>query len=140
MGFYSKDQLALFLTFSHIYWKNFANVLIWKQCQAGTFSNLTSVIIAAVLITHSKRLSRTAKSSRFVTWHALCPIYTRNQTNSFRRDTSRGKGSDLSCFNAEINKKQIIPNWSNTQTDRENQPGHLYDSTVSLISHLCWQL
>lgn len=27
--------------------------------------------------------------------------------------TSRDKESDLSCFNAEVNKKLVIPNWSN---------------------------
>lgn len=27
------ERSARFLTFFHIYWKNFANVLIWKQCQ-----------------------------------------------------------------------------------------------------------
>lgn len=66
MGFYWKDQLSVFLTFFHIYWKNFANVLIWKQCQAGTSSNWTSVIISAALVTYNGGFSKAAKSSHFL--------------------------------------------------------------------------
>lgn len=87
MGFYWKDQIIVFLTFFHIYWENFANVLSWKQCQAGTSSSWTSVIISAALVTHSEGFSKAAKSSHLLhDMHYIRFTSEVKTTSQFRRD------------------------------------------------------